>query len=73
MNSTHERLLNEVIELRSRLRKTDEALALAAEALTNLGYTDVEVKRAKAINDENKAAEAAYWNSLGNEISKFAK
>lgn len=66
----NDRLLKEISELRARLRKTDEALYFAVEALDHLGYKDVEVKRGKAINDENKAAEAAYWNALQHEITK---
>lgn len=72
-DATRDRLLKEISELRARLNKTDEALYFAVEALDHLGYEDVEVKRGKAINEENKAAEKAYWNSLCADIAKPLK
>lgn len=60
----------ELIELRSRLRKTDEALYFAVEALKHLGYSDVEVRRGEAIVADNRAEEKAYWERLCADIRK---
>lgn len=69
-DETRQRLDKENADLRERLRKTTEALYFAVAVLEDKGYTDVEVKRGKAIIAENDAASKAYWDNLCNSIRK---
>lgn len=69
-DETRQRLDKENAELRERLRKTNEALYFAVCVLEDKGYTDVEVKRGKAIIAENDAAHKAWWDNLIGSIRK---